>query len=107
MFIFSVTFKLLSWTLALKYGDDGGHRRPWILGLVLGLVFAACDIFSGPLEWKIDAILLGAYLVSALAIMHVYHRTDGILLAILVCAVGTAVLFFGVPYLAFSLLSEE
>jgi hypothetical protein len=99
MFAISVTFKLLSWYLALRYGDTGRPTRPWILGTLVAIVFAGFDLASGYRSPRSQTLLAAAYLVAAVVLMNVYYRIQSVALALLVGAIGTAVLFFGVPYL--------
>jgi hypothetical protein len=106
MFAFSITFKLLSLYLGLHYGDAGPQSRPWILGTVIGLVFATFDAASGPQALRIIVGYFVAYLVAALLFTHVYYRLTGILWSLLTAAVGTGVLFFGVPYLVMNYAAE-
>ncbi len=100
MFAFSITFKLLSWYLALKYGDAGRVSRPWILGAVVALVFAGFDVCSAHRGFQGSLMLASAYLVTAVVLMNIYYRISNIALSLVVAAVGTVVLFFGVPYFA-------
>ena len=99
MFAFSVTFKLLSLYLGFRYGDNGPQSRPWILGAVIGLVFAVFDATSAPYPPQIIVAFLVAYLIAALVVMHIYYRMEGIFSSLLVLGIGTAILFFGVPVL--------
>ena|ERR1022692_685301 len=99
MFAFSITFKVLSWYLALKYGDTGRPSRPWILGTIVAIVFAGFDLGSGYRGPHNELMLSAAYLVAAIVLMNIYYRIQSVVLSLLVGAIGTAVLFFGVPYL--------
>ena len=100
MFAFSITFKLLTWYLALRIGDTGRPSRPWILGAAIAVVFAGFDVCSSYHDLRSDVIISIAYLVAAIVIMNIYYRTSSVAMSLLMVAVGTAVLFFGVPYFA-------
>ncbi len=106
MFAFSILFKLLTWYLALKVGDTGRPSRPWILGALIACVFALFDCFSVHHDLNSNLTIVGAYLFAGLAIMHSYYRTQGVVLSLLVIAVGTAVLFLGIPYFT-AMVSES
>jgi len=98
MFAFSITFKLLIWYFALKFGDTGRPSRPWILGSAVAFVFTGFDVYTSQLGLRSGLILSVAYLVSAVVLTNVYYRVQDVALSLLVGAIGTAVLFFGVPY---------
>ena len=99
MFAFSITFKLMSWWLLLKYGDTGSPSRPWVLGTLVGVVFATFDIVAEYRGLLHSGIIGGAYVFCGLVLAHIYYRTENLALSLLVGAVGTAVLFLGGPFL--------
>jgi type III secretory pathway component EscS len=107
MFAFSVTFKLLSWYLALRYGDTGRPSRPWILGAIVGLVFGIFDATSQYRVLQNNVILFVIYLVAALIIMNIYYRIHSIVLSLVVIAVGTFVLFLGIPYFCVTMIDAD
>jgi hypothetical protein len=108
MFAFSITFKLLSWYLALKFGDEGPAKRPWILGIIVGGVFGIFD-FESNRQWTFQqrAELGVFYLIAAIVLMNIYHRVQNIALSLLIGAIGTAILFFGVPISAAVLFDAQ
>jgi hypothetical protein len=107
MFAFSITFKLLSWYLALKFGDTGRPSRPWFLGAAVAAVFAGFDILSEHRDLRSDVILSASYLVTALVILHIYYRVESVVWSVLIGAVGGGVLFLGVPYYIGQLLASD
>ena len=106
MFAFSITLKLLTWYLALKYGDEGPAKRPWILGVVIGGIFAVFDLEANYQWWSFQqkTEVCAIYLVAAVAIMKIYWRVQNNALSLLIAAIGTAILFFGVPYFVEAIL---
>ena len=105
MMAISILCKLLSWAIALKLGDSGSPKRPWILGLMVGGVFAFFDVASEHRDETAAIVLTVFDLVSALTVLHIYYRTQNIVGAIALAAVGTGLLFFGGFYVL-SMISD-
>jgi hypothetical protein len=97
MFAASITCKLLAWYFALRYGDSGPDSRPWLLGGIIGVVFGMFDILVESRQLWVQTLVLLSYLSAGFAIMHVYFRIEGVVLSVLTCAVGTGMLFIGIP----------
>ena len=95
----SVICKLLSWALALKLGDTGSTKRPWILGFVVGAVFSFFDVASNHHGGTAALVLIGFYFASALTVLHIYYRTESVVGSVALGAIGTGLLFFGGFYL--------
>jgi len=98
MFALSVTIKLLCLYFALKFGDTGRPSRPWILGVVLAVLFTGIDLLSGYRTPHHGLILGSLYLVSAVVLMNLYYRIQNVALSLLVGAGGAVFLLLGVPY---------
>jgi hypothetical protein len=94
----TILIKVLVWYLALRLGDSGPASRPWMLGAIVGLAFLGADLLWGVPNPRTAVILAGGYVISGLGVMHVYYRAESIVLSLLVIAVGTALLFAGVPF---------
>ena len=98
MFAVSITVKLLVWYLALHYGDAGNAKRPWLLGLVVGSVFAAFDLYANRVPLPHRDLKAAIYLATAILLFNVYYRLRGIAASLAVVAIGTAVMFLLLPY---------
>jgi hypothetical protein len=98
MYAISITVKLLVTYFSFKYGDAGRASRPWIIGIIFGSVFGAFDLSYVVLDPQTKAVLFAAYLIAAIVIMQIYFRTRNIALSLAMIGIGTAIMFFGIPF---------
>lgn len=102
-----IPFKLLTWIVLLKYGQEGTSRRPWISGFIMAMLATFFDVVAQFPGWKETACLLVAYLIVCWLLLHLYYRADGIVASLLLVAVGSLLIFIGVPYGVAKLFDPE
>lgn len=98
---------LAAWFFALKFSDENGRFGPAMLGAMAGAVFALVtwvEVFASAGSIPRAALATPLYVGAGALFVGWFRRVDGILAGLMIVALGTAALFFGVPGVVDALL---
>ncbi len=91
---------LAAWLIALRLSDENARRQPLMLGATAGAVFALfawIDAFDLHASVARAALATPLYIVAGALLVSWFRRVEGILPGVMIVALGTALLIFGVP----------
>jgi hypothetical protein len=92
-----IPIKVLIWCFLLKYVDSGTTGRITLIGAGVGLLFGVLDLVFDRPGLPETASLFGGYMVLGAVFLNIRCRLDGIFSSVLLAAISTAVMAFGVP----------
>jgi len=90
-------YRIVVLVAAFRLGQGGTSKRPWIVSLVLAIVFTLMAAMT-PHSAKEVFLSFLVYLLVCPPVFLLYWRVNGILSTILIAAVGSLVILFGVPF---------